>query len=299
MFDFSSIEVSAALKPGDEVITVAASSAIDDFKSVKEGQKVLESWGLVFRSQNLDDRRWGYLAGNDETRNKDLNPSPRAPLLICARGGWGAARLLEQEQTWSQGWLVGFSDVTSLLWARLTAGFDGCVHGPLLTTLANEPTWSQKRLKSILFGEAVQDLQGEAWSQGTASGPLLVANLTVASSLLGTNYIPNLNGVILIFEDVGEAPYRIDRLLTQWRLSGKLKGLAGLGFGSFEKCVDLDDTSTDTTFNIETILKERTLDLGIPVVGSLPLGHRCGNAALPLGRKALLDGKNGLLRLLA
>jgi muramoyltetrapeptide carboxypeptidase len=131
-----------------------------------------------------------------------------------------------------------------------------------------------------------------------------VANLTVATHLLGSTHFPNLHNAILIFEDVGEAPYRIDRMLTQWRLCGALDDIAGLGFGHFEGCDDEatnnpDDQAPLRHFSLNQVLDERTADLGIPRVFDLPIGHRCGNAALPVGATAQLDGDAGQLRLLS
>ena len=100
-----------------------------------------------------------------------------------------------------------------------------------------------------------------------------------------------------MLEDVGEAPYRIDRMLTQWRLNGSLQGLAGLGFGNFADCDD-ETSAASESFNLEQVLEERTADLGIPRVMELPVGHRPGNAALPLGAMARLDGQTGRLSLL-
>jgi muramoyltetrapeptide carboxypeptidase len=129
----------------------------------------------------------------------------------------------------------------------------------------------------------------------------VVANLTVATHLLGTPHLPPLEGAILILEDVGEAPYRIDRMLTHWRLSGILPKLAGIGFGSFEGCeaVDEEGRAGVKGFLLEQVLRERTADLGIPVLAGLPVGHRAGNAALPLGIGARLDGNRGRLTLLS
>jgi muramoyltetrapeptide carboxypeptidase len=193
-------------------------------------------------------------------------------------------------------WLLGFSDVTSLLWAQVAQGHGGAIHGPLLTSLAAEPEWSQQRLRSLLFGEPLADLVGESWCSGLTQGPLLVANLTVATHLLGTPHLPDLEGAILILEDVGEAPYRIERMLTHWRLCGALQRLAGIGLGSFSGC---DDTTTPerSSFSLDEVLRERTADLGIPVVASLPIGHGDCNAALPLGVAAKLDGTRGRLSL--
>ena len=285
------------LRAGDPVACVAASSALQNDIKLQQGIAVLQSWGLNVQPQALATRRWGYFAGRDEERHADLHPAPSAALLACARGGWGAARLLEQPIHWKSGWLLGFSDVTALLWARLAAGFAGGIHGPLLTTLAEEPEWSRNRLRDLLFGNAVHDLQGLGGGGGMGSGPLLVANLTVATHLLGSRFVPSLKGAILVLEDVGEAPYRIDRMLTQWRLSGSLQCLAGLAFGNFEECTD-ETRDASESFNLEQVLEERTADLGIPRVMDLPVGHRSGNAALPMGAMARLDGQTGRLSLL-
>ena len=284
------------LRRGDSVACVAASSALADEQTLNQGITELESWGLQVLPQTLASRRWGYLAGRDRDRSLDLQPDHPAALLACARGGWGAARLLEHSIRWQPGWILGFSDVTALLWARLSAGFGGGVHGPLLTTLPTEPDWSRERLRRLLFGESVPDLQGSGAGGGRCQGPLVVANLTVASHLLSTPYVPDLNGAILVLEDVGEAPYRIDRMLTQWRLAGILQRLAGIGFGNFEGC---DDEQVSTLgFSLQEVLEERTGDLGIPRVLNLPVGHRSGNAALPMGALACLDGDQGTLSLL-
>ena len=147
----------------------------------------------------------------------------------------------------------------------------------------------------------MDDLEAVGWRGGVAEGPLLVANLTVATHLLGTPHLPALRGAILVLEDVGEAPYRIERMLTHWRLCGALQQLAGIGFGSFEGWREADgraEEPADHRFDLDQVLRERTLDLGIPVVAHLPVGHSPGNAALPLGVMARLDGGRGHLGLL-
>jgi muramoyltetrapeptide carboxypeptidase len=133
-----------------------------------------------------------------------------------------------------------------------------------------------------------------------AEGPLLAANLTVATHLLGTPHLPALDGAILVLEDVGEAPYRLERLLTHWRLSGAFGRLAGLAFGSFLNCDDPDrrEEPASHRFELNQVLRERSADLGLPVLAGLPVGHAPGNAALPIGAPARLDGDQGRLELL-
>jgi len=273
---------------------VAASSALAEASCERlvAGLALLQQWGLAVEPSPASTRRWGYLAGRDGERAADLASSGCSPALwACLRGGWGAARLLElPDLELPKGWLLGFSDVTALLWAQQARGYSGGIHGPLLTTLAAEPAWSQQRLRQLLFGDALEPLEGICWQPGVAEGPLLAANLTVATHLLGTPHCPPLAGVILVLEDVGEAPYRLDRLLTHWRLCGALQQVAGLALGRFDDCDDPDGDG----FSCEQVLRERTADLGIPVLAGLPVGHgEAGNAALPMGAWARLDATAG------
>ncbi len=292
----------APLQPGDRVQMVAASSALIGDAALARldaGISVLEGWGLEVKRPPLVGRSWGYLAGRDQERRGDLEAAARrgADLLACVRGGWGAARLLEQPLALPCRWLLGFSDVTSLLWAQLAQGQGGAIHGPLLTTLGAEPAWSPERLRAVLFGDPLAPLQGEGWVGGSAKGPLLAANLTVATHLLGTPHLPDLRGAILVLEDVGEAPYRIERMLTHWRLCGALQQLGGIGLGAFSDCDGNSEAASSDCFSLEQVLRERTADLGMPVVAGLPVGHVTGNAALPLGSMAELDGESGQLRM--
>ena len=200
--------ITIPLKKNDEVLAIAVSSPVNDKNSLVEGLKIFEQWGLKCRNQVKAGSYWGYLSAEDSVRYKELHPKRTSPLIAFARGGWGAARLLEKPQPWKQGWLLGYSDLSALLLARLSAGFDGGVHGPLITSLSKEPEWSKLRLKSLFFKKSVPDLYGEPWVSGIAKGPLVATNLTVASHLLGSRYMPDLRGAILVLEDTGEAPYR-------------------------------------------------------------------------------------------
>jgi muramoyltetrapeptide carboxypeptidase len=205
-------------------------------------------------------------------------------------------RLLEDWQ-WPRStavpkWLIGFSDITGLLWSLAQNGIMG-VHGPVLTTLAEEPRRSQQRLFAFLEGGDLAPLQGVGWGGEKVTGTLIPANLTVATHLLGTPLQLPLTGSILALEDVTEAPYRIDRLLTQWRLSGLLQQVNGIALGRFSRC---HAPQGSHSWTVTEVLRDRLGDLGIPVVSDLPFGHDGENSALPMGWPVELDGRTGVLR---
>ncbi|HEY9761230.1 MAG TPA: LD-carboxypeptidase [Trichocoleus sp.] len=287
------------LKPGDLLRVVAPSGSLRELDAFKRGVDIWRSWGYDVKLGQGFDAQWGYLAGSDAQRRRQLKEALADPAcrgILCARGGFGGTRLLEDWQ-WPEGeakWLIGFSDITSLLWGLVGQGVSG-VHGPLLTTLAQEPDWTQQRLRDWVLGQPMPPLSGTGWGHGTATGILLPANLTVATHLLGTPYEPDLNGVILAFEDVTEAPYRIDRMLTQWRMSGKFRGVKGIALGRFSRCEPPEGV---VSFSVAEVLRDRIGDLGIPVVSDLPFGHDGLNAALPVGVPAQIDGERGELAIL-
>ena len=173
-----------------------------------------------------------------------------------------------------------------MLMAQWSAGLPGAIHG---STTGPDPQW--ERTVHLLKGETVAPLQGRSIRAGVARGPLVVTNLTVATHLIGTPWFPDLRGSILVLEDVGEAPYRVDRMLTQWRSSGVLRGLAGVATGRFSWKGEVEPGD----FSIDGILEERLSDLGIPLVMNLPLGHVLPNMALPLGAEATLNANQGRL----
>ncbi|WP_017296787.1 S66 peptidase family protein [Nodosilinea nodulosa] len=288
------------LRPGDRLRVIAPSGALRELEQFNQGLEIWRRWGFTVDVGTGSRDQWGYLAGSDLNRRQQLGHALADPTykgILCARGGYGGTRLLEGwhwPETLPLKWLIGFSDITSLLWSLGQRGVVG-IHGPLLTTLAAEPDWSQQRLKHLVMGQSLLSLHGVGWGQGRAVGRLWPANLTVATHLLGTPHEPDLSGAILAFEDVTEAPYRIDRMLTQWRMAGKLAKIAGIALGRFSRCEPADGASS---FTVAEVLRDRLGDLGIPVVAELPFGHDGSNAALPVGAVARLDGDAGSLEIL-
>jgi muramoyltetrapeptide carboxypeptidase len=314
------------LKPGDLLKVIAPSGALREMEAFERGVEIWRSRGYQVKVSSTIGDTFGYLAGTDASRRQQLLDAwhdPECRGILCARGGYGGMRILE-DWTWRQynsqftihnsqlptthyqqpitnyplpithyqpKWLIGFSDITALLWSLSKAGISG-VHAPVLTTLATEPNWSIQRLFDWVEGRPLLPLKGTGWGGGVVTGMLLPANLTVATHLLGTSIQPNFDGVILALEDVTEAPYRIDRLLTQWRLSGAFTKVKGIALGRFSRCEPPPNISSLT---IEEVLRDRLSDLNLPIVSDLPFGHDGCNAALPVGIPATLDANSGQL----
>ncbi|MBX2862306.1 MAG: LD-carboxypeptidase [Leptolyngbyaceae cyanobacterium MAG.088] len=287
----------ASLVPGDLLYAVAPSGTLRETEKFEAGLQVWRDRGYQIELSSTYDKRWGYLAGQDKQRREQLLEALKNPKykgILCVRGGYGGTRLLENWQwpTDINKWLIGFSDITSLLWS---GQLSGGVHGPLLTTISQEPDWSLQRLFHWLEQHTLEPLTGESWVSGMATGKLLPANLTVATCLLGTSHEPDFTGAILAFEDVTEAPYRLDRMLTHWRMLGKFDQLAGIALGRFSQC---EPPKNVPSFRALEVLKERLDDLGIPIVANLPFGHDGVNAALPFGISAKIEANidgSGLL----
>jgi muramoyltetrapeptide carboxypeptidase len=304
------IQVPSPLKPGDLLRVIAPSGCLRERERFDRGVEIWRSRGYRVELSEGYDSAWGYLAGSDRDRRRQLFAAwhdPNCGAILCARGGYGGARLLE-EWSWTAPanpdnspivstapvtpkWAIGFSDITSLLWSLCQHGVMG-IHGPLLTTISGEPEWSINRLFDLVEGREIAPLEGKGWGGDRATGYLLPANLTVGTHLLGTPAQPNLTGAILAFEDVGEAPYRIDRMLTQWRMMGALEKVRGIALGRFSQC---DNVAKPPSFTVAEVLRDRLSDLGIPIVSDLPFGHDGENAALPVGAEVELDGDKGIL----
>ncbi|MGC1308006.1 MAG: LD-carboxypeptidase [Phormidesmis sp.] len=296
-------EVPPLLKPGDLLYVIAPSGGLQSSEKFQAGMAVWQQRGYHLHLCDGYDDCWGYLAGKDERRRQQLLSAlsnPECKGILCARGGYGGTRLLEG-WTWPKmtdaayvpKWLIGFSDITSLLWSLSKQGVSG-VHGPVLTTLADEPARSIARLFDWVEKRQIAPLTGRGWAGrgGTAEGVLLPGNLCVATHLLGTPAEPDLTNVILAFEDVGEAPYRLDRMLTQWRASGKLARVGGIALGRFS---GWEPTKPGATLSVDEVMRDRLSSLNIPIVSQLPFGHDGENAALPVGLPVRLNAETGQL----
>jgi muramoyltetrapeptide carboxypeptidase len=289
------------LRPGDWVRVVAPSGPIppDDFA---QGAAVLSSrYQLRYDPDSLF-RATGLTAGPDQVRLAELEAAlldPEARAVIMGRGGYGLLRILAAIDPdllrKAAKPIVGFSDGTLLLAQAARAGL-ASIHGPVVTQLGRlGPEDHDALFAALEQPEARRLCSGlDALVPGRAQGPLLGGNLEVFSRMLGTPYLPDLRGAILFFEDVGERPYRIDRLLTQLELAGVFQAAAGVVAGEFIGC-DEPTPSKTTSPPANEVLRERLGRLHIPVILGAPIGHGRHNRALPYGTRVELDADAGTL----
>jgi len=278
-------------------VGIVAPAGPVDPERLAAGCAWLEGAGFtVLRRDDLLARR-GYLAGDDERRAKELLDCVRddaVDAILCARGGYGCHRLVSRLDPEAfraaRKPLAGFSDVTTLLlWQLRCAGLVG-FHAPMPAQPASSAA-DREALVRLLCGEPGGRLQGTPGGGGAADGRLVGGNLTVLAASLGCPWEIETEGAILLLEDVGERPYRLDRALAQLRAAGKLYALAGVGLGGFEAC---DDPAYPTPAACD-VLDEALRPLGVPLVTGLPVGHGERNVPWPVGARARIDGDAGTI----
>jgi muramoyltetrapeptide carboxypeptidase len=246
--------------------------------------------------------RAGYLAGDDDRRLAELTRAladPQVRAVVMARGGYGLLRLLPFVDPASLAAhprvLVGFSDGTALLAAAARAGIVS-IHGPVVTQLGNLSTEDQRALFERIETPGPAPLLSELEEiiPGRVQGRLLGGNLEVFSRLLGTPYLPDVDGAILFFEDLGERPYRLDRLVTHLDLAGLFSAASAVVLGDFSGCREPEPTRAESP-TADQVLIERLGRLPIPVVRGGAFGHGTRNRALPYGALCELDTRSGTL----
>jgi muramoyltetrapeptide carboxypeptidase len=249
----------------------------------------------------------GYLAAPDAVRIAQMNALLRrddVDALIAVRGGYGALRILPSldydAARAHPKLLVGYSDLTALHLALYhKAGWRG-ISGPMAAVEWADADADSERLfweiaqggTPVIAGPGGEALRG--MKSGEAEGVLLGGNLTLVTKLLGTPYLPSLDGAILFLEEIGEAPYRLDGLLAQLRLSGVLARLGGLVYGSF---TEAEDRPGKPTLSLESVLEYYAQFVGGPVAHGLVYGHIARKSCLPVGVRARLEAHGAEARL--
>ena len=290
------------LAPGDRIAVVAPAGPLDR-DSFEAGLQILgKRYDVAWDASLLSRTR--YLAGDDGRRAGELAAAladPGVRGVVAARGGYGSMRVLPRVWPGVNGgkevaakMLVGFSDITALH-AALQASGHVSVHGPVVTQLATQPASIVERFFAILedAGTPPAPVAGTPMVGGVVEGPLLGGNLSLVTRLLGTPWLPDLTGTVLLLEDVGERPYRIDRMWTHLRLAGVFDRVMGLALGDFTDCED-----PDGGFTLRDVLYDLVGETRLPCVGFLPIGHDAINVPVALGTRVRLDGGAGTLSFL-
>jgi len=279
-------------------VALVAPSGPFDRATFERGVSLLTARGYVCRFDEGIFARDGYLAGDDARRERELLAAltdPDVKLIIAARGGFGTTRLLPRlsvdvVRTAGKG-LVGFSDITALhaLWAR--AGV-ASLHAAMVAKVGGLDEALQGRWLRALEGEPAEAILGlSTLVPGRVVGPLIGGNLAVLAALVGTPFAPPLDGAVLFLEDIGERPYRIDRMLTTLTHAGWFERVRGIAFGAF-----CESPPGGDGVSARDVLVRHALGLGLPCVADVPAGHVDDNRELPLGQHVALDAGAGTLR---
>ncbi|GAA1898498.1 LD-carboxypeptidase [Streptomyces durmitorensis] len=294
----------ARLTPGARVAVVAPSGPIPD-ERLQAGLDILRGWGLeAVVAPHVRDQhpQFDYLAGTDAGRARDLQEAwcdPSVAAVLCARGGYGALRMVE-----SMDWaamraagpkiFVGYSDITTLHEAFAARMGLATLHGPMVAALdfLKNPR-AQEHLRATLFEpERVQVIasDGSALVPGRARGVTLGGCLCLLASDLGApGARTSARGGLLFLEDTGEENYRLDRYLTQLARAGWLEGVSGVALGSWVDCEAYD--------TVRALLLDRLGGLGVPIVEEFGFGHCAGALTVPFGVAGELDADSGTLTL--
>lgn len=300
------------LETGDTIGILAPASAPPDPKTVDRSVAVIEQLGFKVQLAPNVRLRHGYLAGSDRERARDLMrmfSDRRVNAIVCLRGGYGSARLLPLLDYHAirqhPKIFAGYSDITSLHCALLVKAGLISFHGPMLNSDFVKPDMPAFTLDSFLRtltqpvapGSILQGYRRKTVKilrRGMARGPLIGGNLSLLCTTLGTPWQPSFKRRILFFEDVGEQPYRVDRMLTHLLNCGLLQQVAGIAIGINADCEDPKaGRAGEYRQTLADVLRERLLPLKIPVVTGLPFGHVPHNATLPVGAEAVLDAEKG------
>lgn len=280
----------AALRPGDVIAVVAPSSPFGHRDFWQGLAWLRDRYRIVVSPSVLE--RTGYLAGSDDRRRAELTRAmthPDVRAIVAARGGYGATRILA-DLPWdrvkaSPRWIVGFSDIT-VLHAKVNALGIASVHGPHVTGLGR----GLPETRAAFLQALERPCASHVWSNlvvlraGEARGPIAGGNLSLLHALAASGDLSFPEGAVVAIEDVTERPYRVDRMLTSLISGGHFARASAILFGGFTQCDPGPDGVT-----VDAVLRERTANLGIPVLASAPFGHEDRNLAFVLGAEVSIE----------
>lgn len=297
------------LKKGDTIGVVAPASYIRNKERAEKFFKDFEEKGYKIKPGKNIFSGHGYYAGTDKERLDDLHEmfnDPKVDVIFALGGGWGSGRLLPNIDfdliRNNPKVLLGYSDITALHLGIHAQTNLVTFHGPNGTSDWNE--FSTKNFETVLINNKKAKWEGSlkdandlekgrfTITKGKTTGRLVGGNLTVMSSLVGSPYIPDMEGTILFLEDIGEDVYRIDRFLTHLKLAGILENVNGIVFGS---CNDCEPERPEHSFSLKEMLELNLKPLKKPCFFGSPFGHLTDKYTFPLGVEVEMDAEKGTI----
>jgi muramoyltetrapeptide carboxypeptidase len=299
------------LRPGDAVGLVSPATAAFETEQTKIWVDALETLGFEVVLGDNYFARHGYFAGDDEARASDINAffGEESIRMIFARGGWGSPRLLPlldyDLMRNNPKVLLGYSDATALITAVHVKTGLVTFHGPsplhlfsaehFRRVLMNGEAYTLKNPSMITENTLVQtENLIRTITPGKARGRILGGNLSLLTAVMGSEYLPDWEGSILFIEDVDEAVYRVDRMMTELSLAGVLDKIAGFVFG---RCTECDPSSGFGSLTMEEMIAEHIKPLGIPAFAGTMIGHIDAQFTIPLGIEVAIDADAGTIEL--
>jgi muramoyltetrapeptide carboxypeptidase len=300
------------LQKGDLIGIISPASAAADSSHINSGVSYLESFGYrVIVGKNVGKER-GYLAGTDEQRLDDLHDmfkNKEVKAIICLRGGYGAARLLDKINyrliKANPKIFVGYSDITALQLAFFQKADMITFAGPMLSSnFANEvePFTEENFWKIVTSNKKIgrinlpKDDSLIPIQKGNQIGRIIGGNLTLINSLIGTEYFPSMKNKILFIEEVGETPYRIDRIFNQLKLMKIFEQVNGIIFGAFTDCVE--NNPDKRSLSIGEVIEDYFEKIKKPIAYNLPHGHIPKLLTIPQGIRVKLNASRGFMEFL-
>ncbi len=299
------------LSKGDVIGIISPASSPDDLTRIENGVKYFEKLGYRVEIGRNVGKYHGYLAGTNEERLEDLHGmfnNKNVKAIICVRGGYGSPRLLDKIDykliAANPKIFVGYSDITALQLAFLKKIGLVTFAGPMVAVdfydevspFTEEMFWTLITSKKS-FGKIrlPDDEKIFSITKGNIKGRIVGGNLALVTSLVGTDFLPDFKEKILFLEEVGELPYRVDRMLNQLKLAKLLKQVKGVILGTFTDCNEIDPNKR--TLTLGEVISDYFEDLNIPIVYNFKHGHIKNNITIPFGTMFKLNASRNYVEI--